>query len=76
MIDDATIRLACASLLVGWLVGALTILVLGGRRLRAPSEAAMLRRHLHDCEAQVRGLLKQNARLADQFVASDRERAG
>ena len=73
---DAGIRVACVLILAGWAVGALTVVLLGWRRLRAPSEAKMLRRHLEDCQAQVRGLLKQNARLADQLVAGDRERAG
>ena len=73
---DARIRVACVLILAGWAVGALTVVLLGWRRLRAPSEAKMLRRHLEDCQAQVRGLLAQNDRLARMLVAGDRERAG
>ena len=73
---DAGIRLACLLILAGWAVGVLTVLTLGWRQLRGPSEAAMLRRHLRDSEAQVRGLLAQTDRLAQLLVAGEREQAG
>lgn len=42
---DAGIRLACALILAGWIVGVLTVITLGWPHLRAPSETSVLRRY-------------------------------
>lgn len=73
---DAGIRVACVLILAGWAVGALTVFVLGWRRLRAPNNELTLREYLRDSDAQVRDLLSQNKRLASLLIADERERAG
>lgn len=71
------IRDAAAVLIIAsFLIGALAVVVYGWKRLRAPSLEATLREHLRDSDAQVRGLLEQNDRLARMLVAGDREGAG
>lgn len=82
--SDAAVRLASASVLVGWTAGALCVLCFGWRRLSRPRDedvsalrrecrdlrdtVARMRREREDQDRVLGGLYEQHTRLARRLV--------